>query len=536
MSIPDCTSNKINVKNIMIHLYPLGKRLLSQAILLGTATLAILATTNSAWAESSKSVEPDWLPVTSAKLPRWRGFNLLEKFQVSSRRPFQEDDFRMIHDLGFNFVRLPMDYRCWIKNGNWEDFDEDTLREIDQAVEWGNKYKIHVSLNFHRAPGYTVASPAEKTSLWTDPETQRVCARHWALFARRYKGIPSEKLSFNLMNEPDTKMELYIPVVALLAKAIRAEDPDRLILSDGLAYGRNPILELSDLHIAQATRGYTPMEISHYKANWVNSENYPYPQWPQLIPPNGSLLSPVKTEGSHPIVFNGPFTVATQMRLHLMTVSQSAQLLVEADGKVIWEKNFKSGPGEGEWKKAVYSEKYKIYQNLYDRDYPVQIPADTQQIKLRVASGDWLFINEIGFKSDQPNATEDVLRFTPQMGKVQPPLHYVAGNLPTAFVDLKLLDKKALWQESIVPWLNVESKGVGVFVGEWGAFNKTPHDVVLKWAEDNLANWKEAHWGWAMWNFRGPFGIIDSERTDVNYEDYQGHKLDRKYLQLLQRY
>ena len=84
-----------------------------------------------------------------------------------------------------------MDYRLWIKGGNWEEFDEAALREIDQAVAWGAKYGIHVSINFHRAPGYTVASPPEKTSLWTDRQTQRVCAKHWAMFARRYRGVPS---------------------------------------------------------------------------------------------------------------------------------------------------------------------------------------------------------------------------------------------------------------------------------------------------------------------------------------------------------
>ena len=108
----------------------------------------------------------------------------------------------LISKLGFNFVRLPMDYRFWIKDGDWEQFDEATLQEIDQAVAWGGKYGIHVAINFHRAPGYTVASPPEKTSLWTDPETQRVCAKHWAMFARRYRGIPMQRLSFNLMNEP----------------------------------------------------------------------------------------------------------------------------------------------------------------------------------------------------------------------------------------------------------------------------------------------------------------------------------------------
>jgi endoglucanase len=60
--------------------------------------------------------------------------------------------------------------------------------------------------------------------------------------------------------------------------------------------------------------------------------------------------------------------------------------------------------------------------------------------------------------------------------------------------------------------------------------------VVLAWARDLLGLWKDAGWGWAMWNFRGGFVIIDSERADVAYEDFHGHKLDRKILAILQQF
>ena len=340
------------------------------------------------WVAAGLSAPPaakSWLPATPEKLPRWRGFNLLEKFTLGGgRKPFLEDDFRMISQLGFNFVRLPMDYRLWIKHGNWEEFDEATLKEIDQAVGWGEQYGIHVWINFHRAPGYTVAKPPEKTDLFTDPETQRVCAKHWAMFARRYRGIPNTRLGFNLMNEP-ARIEpgLYVAVVRKLVAAIRAEDPERLIISDGLQWGQIPLLELKDLRIAQATRGYAPGEISHYKASWVHGENFPYPVWPRPLA-NGTLQ-----------------------------------------------------------------------------------------------------------------------------------------------------DRSWLWKTCIVPWKEAEAQGIGVMVGEWGAYNKTPHDVVLRWAEDCLANWQKAGWGWAMWNFRGSFGPLDSGRKDVTYEDFKGHKLDRKMLELI---
>ena len=475
--------------------------------------------------------------VTAEKLPRWRGFNLLEKFLLGGgRKPFAEQDFRMISEWGFNFVRLPMDYRFWIKDGNWEEFDEATLKEIDQAVEWGGRYGVHVCTNFHRAPGYTVASPAEKTSLWTDAETQRVCAKHWAMFARRYKGVSNERVSFDLMNEPaGVKEEVYVQVVRGLVDAIRKEDPNRLIISDGLQWGTKPIPSLAPLKVAQATRGYSPMEISHYQASWVNSKNFPAPAWPRLIGPNGILLGANKPEGSAPLVIDGPFATETQLRLHVMTVSSAARLVVEADGKPCWEKDFKTGPGQGEWKQANFKEQWKVYQNLYDHDYTNTIPAGTKQVRGRVASGDWLEVNSIGLRPATASR-EDVLELEQSFGKKPAPMRYAPGTPGGPFPGVQGRDRAWLWKENIAPWQALEAQGVGVMVGEWGAHNRTPHDVFLRWAEDSLANWKQAGWGWSLWNLRGSFGVLDSGRKDVAYEDYQGHKLDRKLLELLQKY
>jgi len=39
-----------------------------------------------------------------------------------------------------------------------------------------------------------------------------------------------------------------------------------------------------------------------------------------------------------------------------------------------------------------------------------------------------------------------------------------------------------------------------------------------------------------MWNLRGAFGVLDSERQDVEYEDFKGHMLDRKMLELIRRF
>lgn len=484
------------------------------------------------------SLEAAKLPRPAAnRLPRWRGFNLLEKFHRDwNNRPFVEEDFRLIHELGFNFVRLPMDYRVWIEGNDWERFDEPTLREIDQAVAWGGKHAVHVCINFHRAPGYTVAAPAEPKSLWSDEEARRVCAKHWAMFARRYREIPNERLSFNLFNEPgELEAAAYVRVVREIVAAIRREDPDRLIISDGLRWGTRPVLELAEIKIAQATRGYTPMELTHYKANWVRgADQFPLPAWP-IVTACGMLYGSGKPDLQGPLVIDGPFARPARLRLRVGTVSDRGLLIVAADGQTIFQKDFQCGPGQGEWKKAEYRPEWRIYQNLYDRDYEATIPAGTKQLRVDVTEGDWMSLGELGIRADG-EPVETVLALRAEWGQRAARLRYRSSGNGTSLTGGQRLDRQWLRETMIRPWQEAESRGIGVMVGEFGVYNHTPHAVCLAWMEDCLKNWKEAGWGWALWNFRGSLGVLDSGRADVVYEDFHGHKLDRKMLDLLQRY
>ena len=323
---------------------------------------------------------------TASHLPRWRGFNLLEKYNPANLGPFRESDFDLIADWGFDFVRVPMSYRLWATPEAPREMNETILLDIDRAIELGRERGIHINLNIHRAPGYCVNAPAEPRDLWADPTALEDFAFTWAAFAKRYRGIPSRVLSFDLLNEPpDISAPLYAAVVRRVVEAIREQDPSRLIIVDGLKWGRDPIPELADLRIAQSTRGYEPMHISHYRARWVKSEGWPEPTWPMTI--TGDLE-----------------------------------------------------PG------------------LWNRDRLV-----------------------------------------------------------------------AAYQ----PWLALEAAGTGVHVGEFGCHHFTPHNVALQWLADLLSVWKANNWGWALWNLRGTFGVMDSNRTDVAYEPLGDHKLDRKMLELL---
>lgn len=91
-------------------------------------------------------------------------------------------------------------------------------------------------------------------------------------------------------------------------------------------------------------------------------------------------------------------------------------------------------------------------------------------------------------------------------------------------------------EEYYKPWIELSKKGVGVHCGECGCWKNTPHDVFLGWFGDVIDILTENNIGYALWNFRGDFGILDSGRKDVNYTDWHGHKLDGKLLDLLKKY
>jgi hypothetical protein len=481
------------------------------------------------------AAEHAWQPATAQQLPRWRGFNLLEWFNAGTVQPFREEDFQLIHELGFDFVRIPMDYRIWVRTGDWNDIDETRFAQLDQAVAWGQRYGIHVCLNFHRGPGYTVAQPPEAKDLWTDAEAQRVCARHWAFVARRYAGIPSERLSFDLLNEP---AQIAGPVYAAVAKgliaAIRVEDPQRLIISDGLNWGNVPCHELVGAGVAQATRGYAPFEVSHFRAEWINGwEKMATPAWP-LPRAAGVMGGPGKPAMGQPLRIDGPFAQGATLRLRVGVVSDRGNLVVKADDRTLWEHAFVNGSGAGEWQEVVFVAEYQIHQNRWDRDYRIEVPAGTKALTISNTAGDWLTIRELGVTI--AGAPEAVAPMSGEWNEPPGVLRLAQEHDGTMLVSSGGRDRDWLWRTAVLPWKELQGEGVGVMVGEWGAFDKTPHAVTLRWMEDCLINYRQAGWGWALWNFRGGFGPLDSNRSDVAYEDWHGHKLDRRMLDLLQRY
>jgi aryl-phospho-beta-D-glucosidase BglC (GH1 family) len=242
-------------------------------------------------------------------IPRWRGFNLLNFYQALapgewSSLAIDEDFCRWISDWGFDFLRIPMDYWFWVDSdcretrtlnpGDVNKIRESVLEKVDRMIDTAGKYGLHVSLNFHRAPGYCINDPErEPFVLWRDKAAQDAFYFHWGVFAKRYKGVSPRKLSFNLLNEAPSaregymSREDYITIMSNAAAVIRSHSPKRPIIVDGLSVGNDVIPELIPLNIIQSVHGYIPALISHYRASWVDKGAFPTPTWPTAPDANG---------------------------------------------------------------------------------------------------------------------------------------------------------------------------------------------------------------------------------------------------------
>ena len=334
--------------------------------------------------------------------PRWRGFNLLGMFcsETSEYRDFRspgyyvEEDFKMIADWGFDFVRLPLSYRLWSSVDNPYDIDDEKLAPLDQAIYYGEKYGLHVNLAMHRLPGYCInhdEQVEEKGNLWQGGESLEAAAYQWKQMAKRYQTVGTDRLSFNVINEPDKSMniEQYQMVNARVIDEVREITPDRLFILDGIAYGDiPPVNAMRDFeNCGYSCRGYEPRNITHFGV----SDERELPQWPAERKPEE----------------------------------------------------------KGNWA-------------IHDR-------AEIERFFRMWA------------------ALADALK-------------------------------------------------VGVHCGEMGVYYKCPHDVACRWLEDMMQALKGYNIGYAFWNLRGKFGIMDNGRTDTEMKNFYGHKLDEKMLRILQKY
>ena len=356
------------------------------------------------------------------------------------------------------------------------------------------------------------------------------------------------------MNEPANKMteETYAPVARKLIETIHAIDPDRFIISDGIGCARRPTLGIVGLpNVGQAFRGYEPNSVTHFHANWSglgNGSGQPTPVWPPRgTVPSAILYGPKKGDWHVPLTLEK--LPAGKLRLQLQTVSGTVTLLAAADGKTVWRETIEMRPDDPNCAGVVYHTQWRLHRGLYTKPFDIVLDHPVDKLSFVCEKGDWAEVGSITYADAAGRTTTAELQhawgfkpqnngFTFQGWDAEVPLlgKWLAAKPNRRYSDAGL---ETLWEDNqrvIDEFQSGVGKDTFVMIGEFGSHNVTPHPVVLDWMEDHLKLWKERNLGWALWNLRGAFGVVDSQRADVKYEDYKGHKLDRRMLELLRRY
>ncbi len=99
----------------------------------------------------------------------------------------------------------------------------------------------------------------------------------------------------------------------------------------------------------------------------------------------------------------------------------------------------------------------------------------------------------------------------------------------------KVIYDRAAIEKDYHCWGALAKHNIPMHFGELGCGRYTPPQVLYGWMDDTLDVINSLHSGWALWNFRGPCGVLDTNRAGTHYKDWHGHQLDHKLLNILQR-
>ena len=182
-----------------------------------------------------------------------------------------EADFREIAALGFDHVRIPVDYNV-IQNEDGS-MKEEGLRRIDNAFALCRQYGLKAVLDLHKTPGFSFDAGEHEDGFFTNESYQARFYAIWEAFAARYGDRP-DQIVFELLNEV-TEAE-YLPAWKRISREcvrrIRVHAPDTAVLLGSYRWNSARTLpELDapyDAHVLYNFHFYEPMIFTHQGAYW----------------------------------------------------------------------------------------------------------------------------------------------------------------------------------------------------------------------------------------------------------------------------
>ena len=198
------------------------------------------------------------------------------------RQHIQEDDFERLEQLGFDFVRIPIDeVQFWDENGNKLPEAWDLLTN---ALDLSVKHHLRAIVDLHiiRSHYFNAANEggADANTLFTSEEAQQGLINMWYQLSDALKGYSTDSVAYEFMNEPVADdHEQWNQLIAKVHKALREREPQRtLVIGSNRWQGYETMKYLKvpegDKNIVLSFHYYNPMLLTHYGAWWTPLGKY----------------------------------------------------------------------------------------------------------------------------------------------------------------------------------------------------------------------------------------------------------------------
>ncbi|KAG8986944.1 hypothetical protein FRB93_005004 [Tulasnella sp. JGI-2019a] len=151
---------------------------------------------------------------------------------------FAEEDAKFFASLGFNCIRIAVNYRHLEDDFNPGVFIEKGFQWIDRIINLCAAEGIYTILDLHAAPGGQNGDWHSDTGIhiplfWEHIEFQNRTVAIWEALAARYKGN-TWVAGYNPLNEPcDEEHYRLLAFYDRVEAAIRKVDPDHILFWDG---------------------------------------------------------------------------------------------------------------------------------------------------------------------------------------------------------------------------------------------------------------------------------------------------------------
>ena len=198
------------------------------------------------------------------------------------RQHIHEDDFARLEQLGFDFVRIPIDeVQFWDEEGNklpeaWE--------LLDNALKWSIKHHLRAIVDLHiiRSHYFNAVNEggADANTLFTSDKAQQDLINMWYQLSDALMGYSNDSVAYEFMNEPVADdHEQWNQLIAKVHKALREREPQRtLVVGSNRWQGYETMKYLKvpegDKNIVLSFHYYNPMLLTHYGAWWTPLGKY----------------------------------------------------------------------------------------------------------------------------------------------------------------------------------------------------------------------------------------------------------------------